>query len=370
MFRSFFVLKKDFEYERGISKEENNLRIDSGTIGMESARTFTTSSSMVRKYSATTMTSSESDEFGLGDSLKELEAKIKDISSKKASGSESLSEQFKKLREEFINILMRLLFPDKEYSARECMNEITQGENVAGYTSPNITTHIMFENEYHYEEAEYTTFEAKGIINCKDGRSISVNLNIEMSRSFEETYSEQFEFVQYMTDPLVIDFDGNIPYMSDQTIKFDLDADGEIDEISRLGAGSGFLALDLNGDNIINDGTELFGTKSGDGFKDLSVYDDDNDGFIDEDDEIFNKLKICVFDENGNQHLYSLKEKNVGAISLMNVSTQFSLNNEKDNSTNAVIRSTGVYISEDGRYTGSVHHVDFNLRQKAMEAYA
>ena len=50
----------------------------------------------------------------------------------------------------------------------------------------------------------------------------------------------------------------------DQTFKFDLDADGREDEISMLGKGSGFLALDKNGNGKIDDGSELFGTKSGD----------------------------------------------------------------------------------------------------------
>lgn len=361
----------DFGYERGISKRRRNiLRIDSASIGMESARTFTTSSSMVRKYASSVASKTTTDNFGLGESLKSLDSKIKDIKSARNVGRESLEEQFKKLREEFVNILMRLLFPDKEYSAKESMARMDNGGDSGDYTPQTIVSHIMFENEYHYEEYESTTFSAKGIINCKDGTQIDVNLNIEMSRSFEETYSEQFEYIQYMTDPLVIDFEGNVPYMSDQTIKFDIDMDGEEDEIYKLGAGSGFLALDLNDDGIINDGSELFGTRSGDGFRDLSVYDDDKDGFIDEDDEIFNKLKIWAFDENGNGHLYSLKEKNVGAICLKNVSSEFSLNNVTDNTTKGVIRSTGIFIAEDGRYTGGVHHLDVAIRERALAAYA
>ena len=39
--------------------------------------------------------------------------------------------------------------------------------------------------------------------------------------------------------------------------------------------GSGYLALDKNGDGTINDGSELFGTRNGDGFADLAQYDED-----------------------------------------------------------------------------------------------
>ena len=55
--------------------------------------------------------------------------------------------------------------------------------------------------------------------------------------------------------------DSNITSISDQKFKFDINADGKEDDISFVGKGSGFLALDKNGDGKINDGSELFGTK-------------------------------------------------------------------------------------------------------------
>lgn len=42
------------------------------------------------------------------------------------------------------------------------------------------------------------------------------------------------------------------------------------------------LSLDQNGNGEIDNGTELFGTKSGDGFADLARYDLDYNGWIDE----------------------------------------------------------------------------------------
>ena len=39
---------------------------------------------------------------------------------------------------------------------------------------------------------------------------------------------------------------------------------------------------------------------TGDGFKDLAMYDEDGNGWIDENDEIFSKLLIWSKDENGN----------------------------------------------------------------------
>ena len=73
-----------------------------------------------------------------------------------------------------------------------------------------------------------------------------------------EYYEEEIDFEQLtLCDPLVINLEGNVAQVSDQTFFFDIDCDGVEDEISKLISGSGFLALDQNGDGIINDGSEL-----------------------------------------------------------------------------------------------------------------
>ena len=165
-----------------------------------------------------------------------------------------------------------------------------------------------------------------------------------------------------MCDPLVINLNGNVADLSDQTFLFDLDGDGQEDEINRLAAGSGFLALDKNGDGVINDGTELFGTQSGNGFADLAAYDTDHNGFIDEGDEIWNHLKIWVMDEDGQQRLYTLAEKGVGAICLRSSATDFSITDE-NNQEKGRIRRTGFFLYENGE-TGSVQHVDLALHER------
>ena len=140
---------------------------------------------------------------------------------------------------------------------------------------------------------------------------------------------------------------------------FDLDCDGKEEEISSLGKGSGFLALDKNGDGIINDGTELFGTKSGDGFADLAEYDEDGNGWIDEDDGIFSQLRIWTKNEKGEDELISLKDAGVGAINLSSISTAFS-NTDNFNDTMAVIQKTGIFLYENGN-AGTIQHVDFTI---------
>ncbi|MCR5102232.1 MAG: hypothetical protein K6B41_12820, partial [Butyrivibrio sp.] len=122
----------------------------------------------------------------------------------------------------------------------------------------------------------------------------------------------------------------------------------------------GFLALDKNDDGKINDGAELFGTKSGDGFSDLAEYDEDSNGWIDENDSIFSKLKVWTKDENGNDKLLKLKEADVGAIYLGNADTEFSYK-DMAGETNGVLRKTGIYLKESSGAAGTVAHVDLAL---------
>ena len=231
---------------------------------------------------------------------------------------------------------------------------------VSGYNAGGQAT-FSYSEYYAYEESEDTQFQTTGKVVTADGREIDFNVSLEMSRRFSEYYEKTHTItavpVSSLCDPLIINLDDNIAEVSDQKFRFDLDADGKEDSISRLSSGSGFLALDQNGDGMINDGNELFGTKSGDGFADLAKYDSDGNGWIDEADPVFEKLKIWVTDADGTQKLYRLKEKGVGAICLENASTDFDLRSLNDNSLNARIRKTGVFLYENGN-VGTVQHVD------------
>jgi len=65
------------------------------------------------------------------------------------------------------------------------------------------------------------------------------------------------------TCPVLLDLDQDGFHLSglDPAVSFDIDADGTVDQISwtRAGEDDAFLCLDRNHNNIIDDGTELFG---------------------------------------------------------------------------------------------------------------
>ncbi|MBO4900503.1 MAG: hypothetical protein J5509_09445 [Lachnospiraceae bacterium] len=232
----------------------------------------------------------------------------------------------------------------------------SDGSGGPGGVSPGSIWVRTASNSFIYHEEETTSFVSSGLVRCADGREIDFGVEMSMTRSFTQMYQDFTVQDYFVTDPLVINIDSDITSVSDFKFLFDLDCDGREESVSFAGAGSGFLALDINDDGIINNGSELFGTRSGNGFADLAGYDSDGDGWIDEDDDIFNRLKVWTKDENGKDKLLNLKEADVGAIFLGNVNTQFSLNNAF-NRTDAYIRSTGVFLRESGM-VGTLAQVD------------
>lgn len=221
------------------------------------------------------------------------------------------------------------------------------------------TTTITESRESIFREEEHTRFSAQGKVLTSDGREIDIELDVGMSRKFEST--ELAQSIKVLKDPLVVNFDGPAVALDDhRTFMFDIDMDGEEDQLAQLKTGSGFLALDKNGDGIINDGSELFGAQSGNGFVDLAEYDEDGDGFIDEDDSVFNQLRIWVPGDDGESELFALLDKDVGAVHLNHVETEFALNRMADNENMGYVRSSGVFLKESGG-VGSVQQIDLSV---------
>ena len=212
--------------------------------------------------------------------------------------------------------------------------------------------------EHFNYESETVTYEAQGVINTADGRTINVDVYMHMSRESVSYFNASIE-LKRPVDPLVINYGGSSTSLTGETFEFDLTLDGVLDRLSLLGEGSGFLAIDLNGDGIINDGSELFGPSTGNGFAELRSYDMDGNNWIDEADEIFSKLLIWSRDKYGNDQLFTLKELGIGAIYLGDIDTEFSFKDD-NNQTQGIMRSTSFFLKENGG-AGTIHHVDMTV---------
>jgi len=230
-------------------------------------------------------------------------------------------------------------------------------------TSTNTQTQgwgIAYDIQESYTEIESTSFSAQGIIRTGDGRQIGFTVNLEMSREYHQESSLSFRAGDAVQkDPLVINFSGSAAELTDAKFDFDLDIDGTQDNISFLKPGSGFLVLDENQDGIVNDGSELFGPRTGDGFSELAEYDEDHNNWIDENDSIYSRLSVWTKNEVGEDQLSSLQEKSVGAIYLSNVSTLFDLK-DGDNQLMGQVAATGVYADEDGSVK-TVQHLNLTV---------
>ncbi len=206
----------------------------------------------------------------------------------------------------------------------------------------------------HIKESECSRFHACGSVQTADGQTLDLDLNLHMSRSFESVRRYDATEEILFKDPLVVNFAGAGAELTENSYAFDLDADGEMDWISALTQG-GMLALDRNDDGVINDGSELFGALSGDGFADLARFDDDRNGWIDAADDVFADLRLWNRQDDGDR-MDTLKERDIGAIYLGSSDTPFDLKGG-DNQTLGQVRASGIFLTESGE-VGTVQQID------------
>jgi hypothetical protein len=212
-----------------------------------------------------------------------------------------------------------------------------------------------------YQENEKLSFTAQGIFKTADGKEIQFDTQFNYDRQFATLNNINLNTGEKLVDPLVINFAGPAASLTNTKYNFDIDSDGKAELMSLVDQGSGFLALDANKDGTVNNGSELFGVKSGDGFKDLAAYDSDHNGWIDENDPIFKNLEIWTKDREGKDQLFDLGQKGVGAIYLGNVEAQFGFKNEA-NQTLGQNQLAGIFARDDGT-VGTTQEVDLTIQR-------
>jgi len=251
----------------------------------------------------------------------------------------------------------------------------SNGENVESNVPDNVRDFVqtnaiekwemrLSQTDIHFQE-ENVQFASMGEVTTEDGRVINFSLDMSLDRTFlsrteQETIVRKWQETVNLTDPLVISLDGKVPQLNDVTFEFDLDADGKMEKVSFVGPGSGFLAFDKNSDNVINNGSELFGPGTGNGFEELAAFDEDQNNWIDENDVVFSKLSVWTKSEKGEDMLISLKDAGIGAIALDYATTMFNMT-KSDNTLKGRLKSTGMFLFENGN-VGSIHQIDLASR--------
>ncbi|OWW23014.1 FG-GAP repeat domain-containing protein [Noviherbaspirillum denitrificans] len=237
--------------------------------------------------------------------------------------------------------------PAKEHAAPE---------NIAAAPPARAGFGIAYDRHEVREETELSTFQAQGIIRTSDGKEISLELDLSMYRSVREESSVSLRAGDAVRkDPLVINFDGTAAQLQERRFRFDIDGDGKTELVPLLAGNRGYLALDRNGNGKIDSGKELFGA-SGDGFAELAEFDSDGNGWIDDNDPVFAKLRVWMQDDKGGGTLETAKSHGVGALYLGRAQTPFALNGAENQSLGE-IRSTGIYLAENGK-AGTLQQID------------
>ena len=212
--------------------------------------------------------------------------------------------------------------------------------------------------EYHYEasfwQGQSLNVSIEGCAQTADGRTLNYGLSLEM-HALEVSRSAISIRAGALTDPLVLNLSGQGVALSEAKMHFDLNADGKADSIAMLASDSAYLALDRNQNGQIDNGHELFGAKTGDGFNELAEFDQDGNGFIDEADAIFSQLKLWRPDANGQGTLVDLLTAGVGAIGLARAYGEFDLVSAQ--SLAGRVKSTGLFFFESGK-VGSIQQID------------
>ncbi len=322
------------------------MKIQSHEIAMQSQH-LEYKSMLESSMSFETFFTSESvEDLKVQDTCEELSLEQLDMSS-------HLVDEMRTINEIIQSIIAMLQNRKSEEVA--ALNE--SDDEVVGYT------HMSFYQKY--EEFESLEFSTQGQV-VTDKGSIDLNINFSMTRSF----AIENRIDLYTTfDPLVINLEGSIPDLSTDTFSFDLDNDGIKDQISTLASGSGFLALDKNNDGQINQGSELFGTLTGNGFAELSAYDEDHNSWIDENDSIYDSLQVWLKNEDSSEkELFALGEVGIGAIYLNSQQSEFTYKTQ-ENQTLGEMKSSGIFLYEDGR-VGNISQIDFASREEEEEPLA
>lgn len=219
---------------------------------------------------------------------------------------------------------------------------------------------LVYEQREVIEETERTQFSAQGVVRTADGREIRFTLQLDMQRSYRQESSFSLRLGDAVAvDPLVVNFDGTAAQLQDQRFAFDLNGDGQTENVPLLAGNRGYLALDTNQNALIDNGLELFGPGSGNGFAELALHDSDGNGWIDEADPVYLQLRVWTPGADGPGRLQTLAELGVGAVqTAASAATPFALRSA-DNTPLGAVRSTSMYLREDGG-AGTVQQIDLS----------
>ncbi|OHX11480.1 hypothetical protein BI347_17585 [Chromobacterium sphagni] len=228
------------------------------------------------------------------------------------------------------------------------------GSAIVPETSP---PQVDTQQSMDYQQTQQLGFAASGQITTQDGRQFQFSLNVSMQSHYQYHSDSSSQSGGHPTDPLMVSLGGDAGSFSGATVSFDLQNNGQMINLP-FSSDGGWLVLDKNGNGQIDNGSELFGPQSGDGFADLAKLDSNHDGVIDESDPAYAQLKIWTGRVDGKEQLETLQQAHIGAILLPSVSTPLTIRSSDASATpQAQMERSGVFLQDDGQ-AGMISQVD------------
>ena len=117
----------------------------------------------------------------------------------------------------------------------------------------------------------------------------------DAGRDFDGWLNDLFGRIVNLFDPIVLDLNSDgvqLTGLEGSNVYFDLNADGFAERTGWVSAQDGLLALDHDGNGLIDDIGDLFGSAAQDGFTMLRAYDSNSDGLISSADARFAELLV------------------------------------------------------------------------------
>ncbi len=170
--------------------------------------------------------------------------------------------------------------------------------------------------------------------------------------------------------PLVLDLDGDgvapdlvHAYEGDAAF-FDIDADGFAERVGWVKADDGLLAMDRNGNGMIDDITELYGDDRMPAFEKLRMEDGNHDGLVDAQDAAFANLRVWQ-DANQDGASQANELKTLTELDIRSISTNDHSDSRwaKENYISNV--ATYTRVGGETREIADVHFLNDNLNTLA-----
>lgn len=213
---------------------------------------------------------------------------------------------------------------------------------------------------YRYQSIDA---ELSGNLQLEDGSALRWSVHWSQQ---EEQFTYRQISPEQMQDPLVLSLNGTATQLKSTGTLLDFYGDGREVKLADLASGQYYLMRDLNQNQQLDSGLELFGPQTGQGFTELAQLDDNQNGFIEATDSQWQQLRLW----SGSSGSQTLAAHNIAAISAQSVATSFGLY-QGEALLGRIVR-TGIFLTQPelgelsaakppGFGVGLIQQVDLNI---------